>query len=90
MIYASISQYGTQLTYYWDKHTGVLVEASGTSAGMTMTAKVTETNIWQGAPGFPIDPIILSVLIAIVTVTVIAVLLVRRKKKLPEPPKPEA
>jgi len=50
VVYASISQYGTQLTYYWDKQTGVMVEASTTSAGVTATAKATETNMWQPTP----------------------------------------
>jgi hypothetical protein len=45
-IYTSFSQYGIQLTYYWDKQTGVLVEASSTSADVTATAIVTETNLW--------------------------------------------
>jgi parallel beta-helix repeat protein len=47
VVYASFSQYGTQLTYYWDKQTGVMVEASVTSGDMTGTAKATETNMWQ-------------------------------------------
>jgi len=58
VVYASFSQYGTQLTYYWDKQTGVMVEASTTSGSVTATAKATETNMWQAAPsGFPIEPI---------------------------------
>jgi len=47
VVYASFSQYGTQLTYYWDKLTGVMVEASTTSGGVTATAKATETNMWK-------------------------------------------
>jgi parallel beta-helix repeat protein len=47
VVYTSFSQYGTQLAYYWDKQTGVMVEASTTSGGMTGTAKATETNMWQ-------------------------------------------
>ena len=47
VVYASFSQYGTQLTYYWDKQTGVMVEASTTSDSVTATAKATETNMWQ-------------------------------------------
>jgi hypothetical protein len=47
VVYASISQYGVQLTYYWDKLTGMVVEASTTYAGMTLTAKATETNMWE-------------------------------------------
>jgi parallel beta-helix repeat protein len=87
VVYASISQYGTQLTYYWDKQTGVLVEASGTSDGMTLTAKATETNMWQAAPsGLPIEPIYLYILVALAIIVAVgtAAFLVRRKKKPPE------
>jgi hypothetical protein len=45
--YASISQYGVTLTYYWDKLTGVVMEASTTYGDMTLTAKATETNMWE-------------------------------------------
>jgi len=90
VIYTSFSQYWTQLTYYWDKQTGVMVEASTTSGGMTATGKATETNMWEAAPGFPIDPIILSALIAIVVVAIIALFLIRRRKKPTEAMKPEA
>jgi parallel beta-helix repeat protein len=88
VVYASFSQYGTQLTYYWDKQTGVMVEASTTSGTMTGTGKATETNIWEATPSFPFDSIILSVLIAIVIVIVVAIFLVRRKEKPPEAQKP--
>ena len=47
VVYASFSQYGTQLTYYWDKQTGVMVEASSSYSGITSTATATETNMWQ-------------------------------------------
>ena len=87
VVSASFSQYGTQLTYYWDKLTGAMVEASVVSGGVTATGKATETNMWQPAPGLPIDPLILAVLIAIVIVIVI--FLVRRKKKPPEALGPE-
>lgn len=49
VVYASFSQYGTQLTYYWDKQTGVMVEPSTTSDSVTATAKATETNMWEAA-----------------------------------------
>jgi parallel beta-helix repeat protein len=84
VVYASFSQYGTQLTYYWDKQTGVMVEASTTSGGMTGTAKATETNMWQAAPsGLPIEPIYLYILAALVIIIAVgaAAFLVRRKKK---------
>jgi len=47
VVYASFSQAGTQLTYYWDKQTGVLVEASTISGNITATVRATETNMWQ-------------------------------------------
>jgi parallel beta-helix repeat protein len=81
VIYMSFSQYWTQLTYYWDKQTGVMVEASTTSGGMTATGKATETNMWEATPAFPVDQLILSVLIVIAVVIVMAIFLVRRKKK---------
>ncbi len=85
VVYASISQYGTQLTYYWDKQTGVLVESSGTSDGMTITAKATETNMWQPEL-FGLDLILLYslIIVTIVVVAAVAFLAIRRKKKPPE------
>jgi len=47
VVYASVSQYGSEITYYWDKETGVMVEAFTISGGMTGTAKATETNMWE-------------------------------------------
>lgn len=92
VVYASISQYGTQLTYYWDKHTGVLVGASGASGGMTISAKVTETNMWQAHLGLPVDPTVLYALIiaAIMIVAAVAFLVIRRKKKPPEAESPQS
>lgn len=49
ILYASVSQYGTDLTYYWDKEKGVIVEADVTSGSMSGTAKVTETNMWAAS-----------------------------------------
>jgi len=46
VVYASFSQLGTQLTYYWDKQTGVMVEVSTTSGSISGTGKATETNMW--------------------------------------------
>jgi parallel beta-helix repeat protein len=87
VVHANVSQYGTQITYYWDKQTGVMVEASTTSGTMTATGKATETNIWQAqSTGLPIDPPVLYALITAVVVIVFAALLLvkRRKKKPPE------
>jgi hypothetical protein len=53
VVYASFSQNETQLTYYWDKLTGVMVGKSSISANITATARATETNMWGGAPAPP-------------------------------------
>jgi len=86
VVHASFSQYGTQLTYYWDKQTGVMVEASVTSGGMTGTAKATETNMWEVAPsGLLIEPTyILAIIIIIIAAATIAIIV--RRKKTPEKP----
>jgi hypothetical protein len=50
VIYASFSESGVQLTYYWDKDTGVMLEASTTFGDVTATGRVTETNMWEPGP----------------------------------------
>jgi len=50
VVYTSFSQYGVGLTYYWDKQTGVMVEAATTSGNIIATAKATATNMWQTQP----------------------------------------
>jgi len=76
-VYASISQYGTQLTYYWDKQTGVMVETSGTSENMIFTAKVTETNIWQAEPiGWSL---IAGIVVTIVVIGIVTTVYMRRR-----------
>jgi hypothetical protein len=49
VVYAGFSVAETQVTYYWDKLTGVMVELLSTSPGITGTAKATETNMWGAA-----------------------------------------
>jgi parallel beta-helix repeat protein len=87
VVHASFSQYGTQLTYYWDKLTGAMVEASVVSGGVTATGKATETNIWEATPsGLPIESIYLYILAALAIIIAVGVVafIVRRKKKPPE------
>ena len=48
-VYAGFSQNETQVIYYWDKLTGVMVEISSTSPGISGTVKATETNMWGDA-----------------------------------------
>lgn len=87
VVYAGFSQYGTELTYYWDKLTGILVEANVVSGSVTATGKTTETNMWQAGPsGLPIEPIYLYIIAASAIIIVVgaAVFMVRRRKTLPE------
>ena len=92
VVYATFSYIGDRygnnpLEYYWDKQTGVMVEASATLNGMSVTAKATETNIWEAAPsGFPIEPIYLYILAALAIIIAVgaAAFIMRRRKKPPE------
>lgn len=58
VVYTSFSQNETQLTYYWDKLTGVMVGKSSISPSITATARATETNMWGAATGMPWWPTI--------------------------------
>jgi hypothetical protein len=87
-------RYGSQpLKYYWDKQTGVLVEASVTIDGVPVTAKATETNMWQAQSlGLPIDQTYLFILVAVVIAIAVGSIafVMRRKKKPPEVVTPTA
>ena len=81
VIYASLSQYEAQFTYYWDKLTGVIVEASTTYSGITVTAKITETNMWEAItirmPWWPW-------IIVAVAAAVLVIFFVRRRGRGPQ------
>ena len=49
VVCANFTQNETQVTYCWDKLTGVMVEVSSTSPGFTATLRATETNMWESA-----------------------------------------
>lgn len=49
-VYTTFSQDEIWRRYYWDKDTGVMVEASMIWGSISVTAKATETNMWQTAP----------------------------------------
>ena len=93
VVYASFSQLGSQLTYYWDKQTGAMVEASTTSGSITATGKATETNMWQAQQsGLPFDQTYLYILAAVVIAIAVGAIafVMRRKKKPPEAVTPTA
>jgi hypothetical protein len=82
VVYASFSQNETQVTYYWDKLTGVMVEISSTSPGITATAKATETNMWGATtvrmPWWP------WIIVGVVAVGLVIFFLRRRRAARPE------
>jgi hypothetical protein len=77
VVYASFSQNETQVTYYWDKLTGVMVEVYSTYPGFTATAEAAETNIWEATtvrmPWWP------WIIVAVVAVGLV-IFFVRRKR----------
>jgi len=77
VVYAGFSQDEVQVTYYWDKLTGVMVELSSTSPGITATAKATETNMWGAATvGTPWWP---WIIVAVAAVVGTVIFFVRRR-----------
>ena len=83
VVYTGFSQDETQVTYYWDKLTGVLVELSSTSPGISGTAKATETNMWGAAAvGMPWWP---WIIVGVVVVVGVVVFFVRRRGRGPAP-----
>ena len=81
VVYASFSRDEDQLTYYWDKLTGVVVEASVNYSGITATAKATETNMWEATtirmPWWP------WIIVAVTAVVGIVIFFVRRRGRGP-------
>jgi hypothetical protein len=88
VVYASLSQNETYLTYYWDKSTGIMVEASATGGNMTMTAKAIETNMWEAAPPAVGMPWWVWVIIAVAIGAVAFAVYRLKKRKTPTTPPP--
>jgi hypothetical protein len=68
--------------FYWDRHTGFLVEANSSSSEYTMFTKAEKTNMWQ-TQIFGLDQTVFITLIALVIVAVLAlaIFLIRKMKK---------
>ena len=83
VVYASTSQDGVQLTCYWDKLTGVMVESSTTYTGITgtitATAKTTETNMWGATTAGMQWWLWVIVAVAIVALAIVVYRLKKRK-----------
>jgi hypothetical protein len=77
VVYASTSQ----TVFYWDKSTGVFVEASSSFTDYTMNTKADKTNMWQPQI-FGLDSTVFYALViaAVAILVVIAFFVIRRKK----------
>ncbi|UCC58272.1 MAG: hypothetical protein JSW14_08005 [Candidatus Bathyarchaeum sp.] len=76
VVYATTSH----TMYYWDRSTGVLVEATSSYTGFTLTTKAEKTNMWQPQI-FGIDPMVFIVLIIVAVVAVLAIFLLLKMKE---------
>jgi parallel beta-helix repeat protein len=82
VVYASSSQRGDNLTYYWDKQTGAIVEVHAVSGDVTETGEVTETNIWQTGGTNPTRwPLIVGFVGAIVVIGIAILLFMMRLRR---------
>jgi hypothetical protein len=71
-----------QLTFYWDKQTGVIVEADITSDSTNATFRAVETNMWQPQLfAIPVDQIISYSLVAAAGILIALVFVWRHGKK---------
>ena len=89
VVYASLSQSvpyqdAVQLTYYWDKQTGVMVEASTIWGDVTGTCKATETNMLEASTTQM--PWWLWVIIAVAIAGVTFAVYRLKKRKMPTAP----
>jgi len=76
VVYANTSQ----TEFYWDRSTGILVEASSSSPEFTIVTKVERTNMWQ-AQILGIDPFVFTVPIIATVIAVLAFFMIRKVKQ---------
>jgi len=83
---ASLTQFGTNSTNYWDKQTGVMVEATSIYSTYSANVAVTETNMW--ATGFlGLDWWWwMTIIVIIGGIIILAALIFRRRKSAPPAP----
>ena len=86
VVYASLSQSvppesEVQLSYYWDKETGVMVEASTIWGDVTIMCKVTETNMLEAdSPDVGVQWWLWVIIAAIIVAVAFAVYRLRKRK----------
>ena len=67
--------YGKNTTYYWDRETGVLVNATSTITRYTIKAILASTNIWQPEI-FGLAPMVFYTAVTGITFTLVIVMIV--------------
>jgi hypothetical protein len=77
--------YGQNTTYYWDKQTGVLVNATSTITRYTVKASLVSTNIWQpkmlGLASVVFYGAAMGITVALVIVVMVTAVVVLRRVK---------
>jgi len=96
VVYASLSQSvpyqdAVQLTYYWDKQTGVMVEASTIWGDVTIMCKATETNMLEAdSPAVGVQWWLWVIIAVVIAGVAFAVYRLRKRKTSTTPiPPPE-
>jgi hypothetical protein len=79
---AVLSANTAESTYYWDKQTGVTVEAKSVYPTYTVTTKATATNLWQPQTFGPDQALLVFALgVAVVAVTALVVIRVLNRRR---------
>jgi hypothetical protein len=87
VVYASLQQGDTQLSYYWDKQTGVLLKIKLSQGSEFIAYKATSTNMWQASsnpltlPTIPIEMLSISISIAAATAIITTALIHTKRKR---------
>jgi hypothetical protein len=87
MVYASLQQGDTQVSYYWDKQTGVLLEIKLSQGSAFIAYKATSTNIWQSSsnpltlPTIPIEILSISISLAAATAIITTAVIYTKRKR---------
>ncbi|MBC7107300.1 MAG: hypothetical protein H5T41_00665 [Methanomassiliicoccales archaeon] len=87
-VYATQTAEDRQITYRWDKQTGILLEVSLTQGSTSLAYKATNTNIWQASssnpfsmPSLPIEILSIGVSVAMaMAIVAIAVIYTKHKR----------
>jgi hypothetical protein len=78
LVWVKFSLIGIQFTDYWDKQTGILVEAQQVSQNQDSSIqKLIETNLWNADIGIQW----LLIVVAVAVVVIVAIALVRRARR---------